>query len=97
MGDGCDRLHLDGVHLLQRVIEDSGGINSLESEILVIEVTNEQALGGESVRLDINVRTGHAPQETRLSDIGVATDEQRSGVGVDRGETAQMLADLVEV
>lgn len=60
-------------------------------------MTNEQTLGGESVRLNIHVRTGNVPQETRFSDVGVAANDQSPGVGVDRGQTTKMLAHLFEV
>ena len=45
MGNGCNRLHLNGVHLLEGVVKNSGGIDDLIPEILVVQVTNEQALG----------------------------------------------------
>lgn len=90
-------LHLNGVHLLKRVVENTRGIDGLESQVLVVEVTDKQTLGSEGVGLDIDVGAGDAAQEAGLSDVGVAADDQSSGVGVNRGQTTQMLADLVEV
>lgn len=97
MGNGSDTLHLDGVHLLERVVQDTGGIDGLEAQVLVVEVADEQGLGCEGIGLDIDVGAGDAAQEARLADIGVAADEQGAGVGVDGGQTAEMLANLVEI
>ena len=58
-----DRLHFNGVHLLQRVVQNSGGINGLETEVFVIEMANEQTLSSESVGLNINVCAGNIAQE----------------------------------
>jgi len=60
-------------------------------------VTDKQTLCGESIRLNVDIGTSNALEETRLSNIGVTADKQCSGVGVDRGQTTEMLADLVEV
>ena len=49
------------------------------------------------VRLDVDVGTGDVLEERRLSNVGVSANEESAGVGVDRGQTAQMLPDLVEV
>lgn len=97
MRNSGDTLHLDGVHLLERVVQDTGRIDGLETEVLVVEVADEERLRGESVGLDVDVGAGDGAQEARLADIRVTADEQGAGVGVDGGETAQVLADLVEV
>ena len=97
MGNSGDRLHFNGVHLLQRVVENTGGIDGLEAQVLVIEVTNEQGLGGESIGLDIDIGAGDVFQEAGLSDVGVTADQKSAGVGVDRGQTTQMLANLLQV
>ena len=97
MGDGGDGLHLDGIHLLERVVEDSRGVNGLESEVFVVEVADEQALGRERIRLYVDVRSRNALQETRLAHVGVPADEQRPRVRVDGRQATQMLAHLVEV
>lgn len=97
MGNGSDGLHLNCIHLLQRMVEDSGSVDGLETEVLVVEVTDEQTLRRECVRLHINIRSGNALQEAGLSNIGIAANQQRSRVRVDGGQTTQMLADLVKV
>jgi hypothetical protein len=79
------------------VIENTGGIDGLESQILVIKVTNKQTLGGESIGLDIHVGAGDASEEARLANVGVTADEQGPGVGVDGRKTTKMLADLIQI
>jgi len=79
------------------MIENTGSIDSLESEVLVIKMSDEQTLRGESVRLNVDIGSGNTSQETGLSDIGITTDQEGSGIRIDRRETTQMLADLVEI
>lgn len=97
MGNGGNGLHFDGVHLFKRVVQNTGGIDGLETQVLVVKVTDEQTLGGESIRLNVDVGTGDAAQEAGLSDVGVTADQEGAGVGVDRGQTTQMLTDLLKV
>ena len=88
VGDGGDGLHLDGVHLLERVIEETGGVDGLKAKVPVIEMTDEETLGGEGVRLHVDVGAGDGAEEAGLADVGVTTDEKGAGVGVDGGETS---------
>lgn len=106
------RLHL---HVLQGVIKNTRGVDTLESEILVVEMSNEQGLGGECIGLNIDVgaRDGWhkvsmrqglvagllklTAKEGTLADVGEAGNKKSPGVGVDRGQTAQMLSNLLEV
>lgn len=48
-------------------------------------------------RLNVYIRSGDFVYKTTLSDVGVATDEERSGVGVDGWQTGNVLPDLLEV
>jgi len=97
MRESGDTLHLNRVHFLERVIEDTGGIDDLPSQVLVVEVTNEKRLGGKGVRLYVYVRTSDLVDEGRLSDIWVPADKQGPSVGVNCGQTGHMLSDLLEV
>ena len=97
VGEGSDGLHLDGVALLQRVVENSGSVDDLPAKILVVGVSDVQRLGGEGVRLNLHVGPGDLVDEAGLADVGKAADEQRPGVGIDGGQTAQVLADLLQV
>lgn len=90
-------MHLNRVHLLERVVQDTRSINRLEPQVLVVEVTHKQTLGGKGIGLNIDVGPGYAAQEARLAHIGVSADEKRASVGVDGRQTAKMLANLVEV
>lgn len=97
MCDCSDRLHFNGVHLLQWVVQDTGGINGLESQVLVVEMSNEQTFRGERIGLNIDIGSGNTLQEAGLSNIGVSANEQGSGIGINRRETTKMLSDLIEV
>lgn len=90
-------LHLDRIHLLQRVVQNPGRIDHLPPQVLVIEMADEERLGGERIGLDVDVGTGDFVDEGRFSDIRVAADEERAGVGVDGGQTGYVLPDLFEV
>lgn len=97
MSNCTDGLMFDGVHLLKWVVENTGGVNGLEAQHLVVEVANEKTLGGEGIWLDIDIGPGNALQERRLADIGVSADDESTGVGVDGWETTEMLSHLLEV
>jgi hypothetical protein len=79
------------------MVQNTGGINRLESQILVVEVTNEQTLGCESIGLHVDIGPSDAAEETGFSDIGITADQKSTSVGVDRWETAQMLSDLIKI
>ena len=48
-------LHLYRVHLLERVIKDSGSINCLKAEVFVVEMAYKEGLRCESIRLYIYI------------------------------------------
>lgn len=54
MSESGDGLHLDGVHLLKRVIQDTGSVDDLPSEVLVVHVSDKERLGGEGVLRETN-------------------------------------------
>ena len=96
VGERRDTLHLDVVHLLKRMVEDTGCVDDLPPHVAVVEVADEERLGRECVRLDVDVRSGDFVEEGRLADIRVSTDEQRACSRVDRGKTRQVLANLLQ-
>ena len=55
MGHGSDGLHFDCVSVLEIVVQNTGRVDHLPSEIFVIGVADVQRLGGESVRLHFDV------------------------------------------
>ena len=97
MGQGGDGLHLDRVPVLERVVEDSWGVNDLPPEVLVVHVPDKERLGGEGVRLHVHVGPGHLVHEAGLAHVRVACDQEGAGVGVDGGETGHVLPDLLQV
>lgn len=90
-------LHLDRIHLLQRVVQNAGRIDHLPPQVLVIEMADEERLGGERVRLNVDIGPGDFVDERRFADVRVAADEERAGVGVDGGQTGDVLPDLFKV
>jgi hypothetical protein len=60
-------------------------------------MTHKQTLRRESIWLNIDIRSRNTLQETRFSNIRIPADEQRSCIRINRGQTTEMLAHLVEV
>jgi hypothetical protein len=97
MSNSTDGLMLNSVHLLERVVQDTGRIDSLKSQHLVVEVAHVQTLGRERIRLHLNVCPGDGLQERGLADIGEAGNDKCARVGINGGKTTQMLSNLLEV
>ena len=97
VGEGRDGLHLDRVHLFERVVEHAGRVDDLPPEVLVVHVPDKERLGRERVRLHVDIGPRDLVDERALADVGVAADQQRPRVGVDRGQTRNVLPDLFEV
>jgi len=70
MSQSCNGLHLNGVSLVKRVVQDSGCVDHLPASILVVRVTHKQILGCESIRLNIHIGVGNIVDETRFTNIG---------------------------
>lgn len=79
------------------MIQNTRGIDGLKSQVLVVEMSNEQTLGCERIWLDIDIGSCDTLQEARFSDVRVSADEEGSGVGINGGETTQMLSHLIEI
>ena len=60
-------------------------------------MTDVETLSCESVRLNLNVCTRDIFQERRLANVGETRNDKSACVGIDRGETTQMLPDLLKV
>ena len=97
MSEGSDSLHLDRVPFLEGVIENSGSVDDLPAQVLVVGVADVQRLRREGVRLNLDVSPGDLVDEAGLANVRKATDEQSPGVGIDGGQTAQVLAHLLQV
>ncbi len=55
MSEGSDRLHFDGVHFIEAVVQDTRGVDDLVSEIFVFGMADVQGLGCKGIRLDLDV------------------------------------------
>lgn len=115
VGKSSDGLHFNGVHLLERMVKDTRGVNDLPSEVLVIHVTDKQGFCSESVLcqdcqqeafpqimgkiygLDIYIGPGDLVNETGLSNVGIAADQESPGVGIDSRQSRNVLPDLLQV
>ena len=77
------------------MVQNSWGVDDLPPQVLVIHVPNEQRFSRERVRLDVDVCTSDLVHETAFSDVGIPAYDQGSRVGVNGGQTGQMLADFL--
>ena len=69
----------------------------LPAQILVIHVAHIQALGSEGIRLHLHICQCELVHQAGLANIGVATEQQGAGVGVNGGQTTHVLTDLLQV
>merc|ERR1719219_2112225 len=97
MGEGSDGLHLYSVPVLQRMVQDTGGVNNLPSQIFVVRVSDVQTLGGEGVGLHLNIGSRDLVDEAGLANVWESCDDQSPGVGVDGWKPAEVLPDLLQV
>ena len=79
------------------MVQNSGRVDHLPSEIAVVHVPDKQRLCGEGVWLNLDVCTGHFVHEARLSHVGEATNNDGPRVGVDGRQTGEMLPHLLQV
>ena len=60
-------------------------------------MTNVETLGCESIGLDLDICARNVLQERGLANVGETRNDKRACVGVNRGQTTQVLSDLLEV
>mmetsp|Transcript_65566 Transcript_65566/g.75425 ORF Transcript_65566/g.75425 Transcript_65566/m.75425 type:complete len:258 (+) Transcript_65566:1410-2183(+) len=92
-GDG---LHFNRISMLQRMIQDTRGIDHLPSHVVVISMTHIQRFGGESVGLNLYVGIGDDVHETGLTHVGITGDNQCTCVGINRWQSCKMLSDFLQ-
>ena len=97
VGERRDRLHLDGVALLERLVEHPRRIDDLPAHVLVIHVPNVERLGRESVRLHFDVGACDFVDKGRFAHVWVAGDNDRARCGVDGRQTHHVLAHLLKI
>ena len=90
-------LHLNCVHILQWVVQDSGSIDHLPAKVFIIQMAHEERFGGESIGLYVDVCAGNFVDERGFSDVWVATNEEGPGIWVYGGKARDVLANLFEV
>lgn len=71
MSKSSDRLHFYGVHFFKLVVQNSRGVDYLESCGLVVSVAHIECFGGEGVRLHFHIGFADTIDETGLAYIGV--------------------------
>lgn len=91
-----DTLHLNGVHAVDIMIKDSGGVDDLPLHMVVLCVSHKQRLRGESVGLHFDVGMGDIVDKAGLSDIGEPTEEDSAGEGVNGGQSSQVLPHFLQ-
>mmetsp|Transcript_76981 Transcript_76981/g.124578 ORF Transcript_76981/g.124578 Transcript_76981/m.124578 type:complete len:257 (+) Transcript_76981:289-1059(+) len=92
-----DSRHLDGVTVLQRMIQDSRRVDDLPLHVVVVQVADKQRLCGESIGLHIHICLGHNVHEGGLAYVWVARQDQGPRRWIDRRQAPQVLPDLLEV
>lgn len=97
MSKSCDTLHFDSVTFIEGVIEHSWGIDDLPSGVLVVGVTYEQGLGGESVGLDIDVGISNVVHEGGFTDIRITCDDKCPGISIDLRQSTHVLSDFFKI
>ena len=75
--------HLNGVPFLQRFVQNTWSVNHLPWNVLVIEVTNIQTLGGKRVWLNLDIGSAQFVHETGFSDVWESAKDQGPGVWID--------------
>ena len=58
-----DALHFHRVYLLERVVENTRGVNYLPSQVLVVEMADKEGFYCKGVWLNIDVCTSHLVDE----------------------------------
>ena len=97
VGQRGDALHLDGVALLDGVVQDAGRVDHLPPDVLVVHVAQEERLRRERVGLHVHVRARHFVHEARFTHVREPAQNQRAVRWVDRGQTVHVLADFFQV
>mmetsp|Transcript_61413 Transcript_61413/g.163386 ORF Transcript_61413/g.163386 Transcript_61413/m.163386 type:complete len:205 (-) Transcript_61413:121-735(-) len=79
------------------MVENTRRIDHLPPHVVVIQVPHEQRLRRKRVWLHVHIGRGDNVHKGTLSDVWVASEDQRSSRRVDGRQSAQMLSDLLEI
>ena len=58
---------------------------------------HKERLGGEGIRLDLNIRSGHFVHEARLAHVGETAHQYGPSVGVYGRQSCQVLSHLLQI
>jgi len=97
MCKGSDGLHFNGVSGIKAVVKNSWGIDYLPLGVVVFKVTEIKVLGGESIRLNIDICISNIIHQTRFTNIWESSKDQCSFVSIDIWESTQMLSYFFKV
>jgi hypothetical protein len=75
MGQGGDRLHFDCVPLIQRSVQNSWRVNTLNPDILKVSMTYIKILCREGHGADLDIGSGEFVDQTRFSNIWETKEE----------------------
>ncbi|GIX61628.1 enoyl-CoA hydratase/carnithine racemase [Babesia caballi] len=89
--------HFDGVALVQGVVQQTGGVDDLPPEVVMVEVAHVEAFRGEAVGLHVHVGLADLVHEAGLAHVGVAGQQEGPGVWVYGGEPRHVLPDVLQV
>mmetsp|Transcript_26169 Transcript_26169/g.55211 ORF Transcript_26169/g.55211 Transcript_26169/m.55211 type:complete len:235 (+) Transcript_26169:1681-2385(+) len=79
------------------MVENSGCVNDLPAQVLVVGVTHEERLGGKGVGLHVNVGPCDFVHEGTLSNIGQTTHQQSPRIRIQCGQSRHVLPHLLQI
>jgi hypothetical protein len=79
------------------VIENSGSIDYLPTQIFVVHMSDEQTLCSEGVWLHIYICASDFVDEGRFADVWVSANKECTSSRIDSGQTRHVLSDLLEI
>ena len=97
MSQSSNGLHFDRISLSEGSVQDTRGVNTLNSHILKISVAHIKILSGKRHRRNLNIGPSEFIDKTRLSDIGVAEEKNRWQVRVNGWEPTDVFSDLLQI
>mmetsp|Transcript_56924 Transcript_56924/g.123174 ORF Transcript_56924/g.123174 Transcript_56924/m.123174 type:complete len:205 (-) Transcript_56924:135-749(-) len=79
------------------MIQNTRGVDHLPSDVVVVQMPNEEGLRGEGIRLNVNVGVGHDVHERGFAHVWVASKDQSPRGRIDGRQPSQMLPHLFKV
>lgn len=92
-----DRLHLNCVHFLKIVVQNSWRIYNLISKIVMFSVPDVECFSCEGIRLNLYIGSADTVNKTWFSDIRIASNENSSFIGIDGRQTCHMFPHFLQI